>query len=166
MPIPSNLDGQLYVPAGAAGIAMANLAARMGLETTGLTLPLARPAADVLPKDVRTKAVVSEDSALGKDVVQKLNTEETAGAAAETPLVSGEGELRVVDHAFNKQPAVLVRGDGAGFRCGSPATGGPVSESVGSRQAIRIASKSFVMICIVSFPCAPAWGRPLFLSIT
>jgi hypothetical protein len=43
MPIPSNLDAQLYVPAGAAGIAMANLAARMGLETTGITLPLATP---------------------------------------------------------------------------------------------------------------------------
>jgi len=31
MPVPSNLDSQLYVPAGAAGIAMANLAARMGM---------------------------------------------------------------------------------------------------------------------------------------
>ncbi len=114
MPIPSSLDGQLYVPAGASGIAMANLAARMGLEATGLTLPLARPATDVLPKDVRTKAVVSEDSALGKDALQKLNTEETAGAQAETPLSAGEGELRIVDHAFAKQAAVLIRGDEQG----------------------------------------------------
>ena len=43
MPLPSTLNGHLYVPAGAAGIAMANLAARMGLETTGIALPLATP---------------------------------------------------------------------------------------------------------------------------
>ncbi len=114
MPIPSSLDGQLYVPAGATGIAMANLASRMGLESTGLTLPLARPATEVLPKDVRTKAVVSEDSPLSKDALQKLNAEETAGALAETPLSAGEGELRIVDHAFNKQAAVLIRGDQLG----------------------------------------------------
>ena len=53
MPIPSNLDGQLYVPAGAAGIAMANLAARMGLETTGITLPLATPASTATAREVR-----------------------------------------------------------------------------------------------------------------
>jgi len=46
MPIPSSLDAHLYVPAGAAGTALANLAARMGMEATGLTLPLASPAPD------------------------------------------------------------------------------------------------------------------------
>ncbi len=114
MPIPSSLDGQLYMPAGAAGIFIANLAARMGLETTGLTLPLAKPVTGVLPKDVRTKAVVFEDSPLGKDVAQKLQTEDTAGSDARTPLSAGEGELRIVDHAFAKQPALLVRGDEQG----------------------------------------------------
>ncbi len=114
MPIPSSLDGQLYISAGAAGVAMANLAARMGLETTGLTLPLAKPAADVPLKDVKTKAVVGEDSALGKEVVKKLQSEDTAGPEAQTPLSSGEGELRVIDHAFGKQSAVLVRGDEQG----------------------------------------------------
>ncbi len=112
MPIPSSLDGELYVPAGEAGIAMANLAARMGLETTGLTLPLAKPATGVLPKDVHTKAVVVEDSSLGKEAAQKLQTEDTAGAQTET--ASSEGELRVVDHAFAKQSALLVRGDEQG----------------------------------------------------
>src|SRR5260370_5225249 len=55
MPIPSNLDAQLYVPSGAAGIAMANLAARMCLETTGITVPLATPDTGVAVRDVRTQ---------------------------------------------------------------------------------------------------------------
>jgi hypothetical protein len=46
MPVPSSSDAHLYVPAGAAGIAMANLAARMGMEATGITLPIASPAPD------------------------------------------------------------------------------------------------------------------------
>src|SRR5439155_13600199 len=36
MPLPLTSDSHLYVPAGPAGVAMANLAARMGLETTGI----------------------------------------------------------------------------------------------------------------------------------
>src|ERR1700722_11029105 len=110
MPIPSNLDAQLYVPAGRAGIAMANLAARMGLETTGITLPLATPDSNVALKDVRTKAVIIEGSDLAKEPSRKLNEEDsTAGE----PLAAGEGELRVIDKAFGRQSAVLVSGDRA-----------------------------------------------------
>ena len=108
MPVPSNLDAQLYVPDGAAGIAMANLAARMGLETTGITLPLATPAPNANARDVRAKAVVTESSDLGKEAARKLREEDPA--AESTP---GAGELRVVDKAFGRQPAVLVRGDEA-----------------------------------------------------
>ncbi len=114
MPIPSSLDGQLYVPAGAPGIALANLAARMGLETTGLALPLARAETDVRPKDVHTKAVLFEGSPLGQEAAKKLSSEDTSGKEAETPLASSEGELRVVDRAFGKQSAVLMRGDQQG----------------------------------------------------
>ena len=114
MPIPSNLDAQLYVPAGPEGIAMANLAARMGLETTGITLPLATPATTAVVKDVRTKAVVAADSDLGKEAERKLREEDTAAGNAESALAPGEGELRVVDKAFGRQSAILVRGDEAG----------------------------------------------------
>ncbi len=113
MPIPSNLDSHLYVPAGNAGIAMANLAARMGLETTGITLPLATPATSATPRDVRSKAVVDSSSAVGAEAERKLREEDTA-SKAEPPLSPGEGELRVVDKAFGKRPAVLARGDDAG----------------------------------------------------
>lgn len=114
MPIPSSLDAQLLVPAGRAGIAIANLAARMGLETTGLSLPVAKPVTGVTAREVRTKAVLTDDSPLGKAAVQKLNTEDTAGTEAETALGVREGEIRIVDHAFGRQPAVLVRGDEEG----------------------------------------------------
>jgi Zinc carboxypeptidase len=114
MPIPSNLDGQLYVPPGAAGIAMANVAARMGMETTGITLPLATPATAATVRDVRTKSVVAEGSEVGKEAANKLREEDTAAAQAESVLAPGEGELRIVDRAFGRQPAVLVRGDDAG----------------------------------------------------
>ncbi len=110
MPIPSNLDAQLYVPSGAAGIAMANLAARMGLETTGITLPLATPDAGIAPKDVRTKSVIAEGSDVAKEAARKLAQED---AAAKGPLAQGEGELRIVDKAFGRQSAVLVTGDRA-----------------------------------------------------
>ncbi|HEX4809611.1 MAG TPA: hypothetical protein VH325_11815, partial [Bryobacteraceae bacterium] len=110
MPVPSTLDSQLCVPAGAAGIAMANLAARMGLETTGLALPLAKAETDVLAKDVKVKPVVSESSALGKQVEKKFEAEGNHAP----PLGASEGELRVVDRAFGKQPALLVRGDADG----------------------------------------------------
>ena len=110
MPVPSTLDGHLYVPAGRAGIAMANLAARMGLETTGITLPLATPADAAAAKDVTSKSVVLEGSALGGEAERKLR-EEAPTAGSEAALEPGEGALRVVDRAFGRQPAVLVRGD-------------------------------------------------------
>ncbi|HTB12736.1 MAG TPA: M14 family zinc carboxypeptidase [Bryobacteraceae bacterium] len=108
MPIPSNLDSQLYVPAGPAGIAMANLAARMGLETTGMTLPLATPDSGVALRDVRTKSVVLEGSDLAKEASRKLREEDSAPNQS---LSAGEGELRIVDKAFGRQSAVLISGD-------------------------------------------------------
>jgi hypothetical protein len=110
MPIPSNLDAQLYVPAGTAGIAMANLAARMGLETTGITLPLATPDPGVPVRDVRTKSVIVEGSDLAKEAARRLIEED---ATPREPLAAGEGELRVVDKALGRQSAVLVSGDRA-----------------------------------------------------
>jgi len=114
MPIPSNSDGQLYVPAGPAGVAMANLAARMGLETTGIAFPLAVLASTATVREVRSKAVVMEGSVTGDEAARKLREEDKAAAQAETTLAGGAGELRVVDRAFGRQPAVLVRGDAAG----------------------------------------------------
>ncbi|MHB8676473.1 MAG: M14 family zinc carboxypeptidase [Candidatus Acidiferrales bacterium] len=114
MPIPSLLDAHLYVPAGDAGTAMANLAARMGLEATGITLPFASPAANAQPKDVKTQAVIAGESPLAQQAEMRLRAEDTAIAAAEAALAPGEGEARVVDDAFPKHGAILVSGDAAG----------------------------------------------------
>lgn len=115
MPIPSSLDSQLYVPAGKPGIAMANLAARMGLESTGLTLPLAVPvSATLAPRDIRTKSVIAEGAEAAKEAVKKLGEEDAVASQVETALAAGEGEARIVDKAFGRQPAVLIRGDTEG----------------------------------------------------
>lgn len=111
MPMPSNLDAQLYVPEGRAGIAMANLAARMGLETTGITLPLATPASAVNVREIRTKSVIAEGSEIANAAISRLHEE---ARLPEAPLGTREGELRVIDHAFGRNPAVLVRGDQTG----------------------------------------------------
>ena len=107
MPIPSNLDSHLYIPEGEAGIAMANLAARMGMETTGITLPLATPVDAAVAREIRTKSVVPESSEVGKEAVRKLKEE----SPSEPAIPAGQGELRIVDKAFGRQPSVLVRGD-------------------------------------------------------
>ena len=114
MPVPSTLDAHLYVPAGAAGVAMANLAARMGMETTGISLPIATPAAGAAPRDVRLKAVIAGDGPLAQEATRKLLAQDTAAPEAETALAPGEGELRVIEDAFGRRPAVLARGDEAG----------------------------------------------------
>jgi hypothetical protein len=114
IPVPATWNGHLYVPAGAAGIAMANLAARLGLETTGINLPLSTPSDSAAVRDVRTHAVLAGDSPLSQEAERKLRAGDTAAAQAETPLSAGEGELRIVDDAFGRRAAILARGDDAG----------------------------------------------------
>ncbi|MGH9393370.1 MAG: hypothetical protein ACRD1E_04315, partial [Terriglobales bacterium] len=114
VPVPATLSAHLYVPAGAAGVAMANLAARMGLESTGITLPLASPAAGANLHAITEQPVVAGDSPLAQAVEKKLAADDTAASKAAPALAPGEGQLRVVDRAFGSHAAVLVRGDDAG----------------------------------------------------
>ncbi len=125
--VPESVATKLYVPAGDAGIQMANLAARLGLETTGITLPIALPATGASPVGITTPVVIAGESPLTQHAKDILGA--PAGAAMDklapgqfakdgTPelpaLKAGEGELHVVDRAFGEQPALLVRGDDAG----------------------------------------------------
>ena len=114
IPVPGSSNGHLFVPAGAAGVAMANLAARMGLETTGITLPIASPADTAAARDVRVPAVLAGQSPLSQEAERKLRATDTSAAQSETDLAPGEGELRVVDDAFTRRPAILARGDDRG----------------------------------------------------
>ena len=125
--VPESVAAKLYVPAGEPGTAMANLAARLGLETTGITLPIAFPAIGVTPAQIQTPAVITGSTPLTSHVADLL------GAPANTPLDKilpdqfgsattpelpglkpGQGELHIVDRAFGINPALLVRGDQAG----------------------------------------------------
>jgi hypothetical protein len=124
-PIPSGTAAKLYVPAGVRGVAMANLAARMGLETVGITLPIAFPDSGLTPSQVQSASVSVDGSPAAdhlKDILSaKSNTDLdklTPGsyktATNVSALAAGEGELRVVEHGFGKADAILVRGDDAG----------------------------------------------------
>ncbi len=93
---------------------MANLAARIGLETTGITLPIALPADTAAAREIRTNSVIAGDSTVAKEAARKLQTDDAAAPLAETPLTTGEGELRIVDNAFTRRPAVLAEGDESG----------------------------------------------------
>ncbi len=114
IPLPASSNARLFVPAGSAGIAMANLAARMGLETTGITLPIAAPADGATVRDVRASAVIAGDSALAQGAEKKLRADDTAFTESETALAPGEGELRIADNAFGRRAAILARGDERG----------------------------------------------------
>ena len=135
MPIPSNLDSQLYVPEGKAGIAMANLAARMGLETTGITMPLATPASTCNRARCSHEIGGCRIVSAGQRSCAETARRRSLGIDAAVPA---NGELRVVDKAFGRQPAVLVRGDEA---AALGLLGGSFSESVGSGQAVFIGGR-------------------------
>jgi hypothetical protein len=125
--VPESVPTKLYVPAGEPGIAMANLAARIGLETTGITLPIAFPATGVTPAQVTSAVVITDATPLATQAEDLLCA--PAGTALDTilpgqfaaqpapqlpALKPGEGELAAVDKAFGINPALLVRGDAAG----------------------------------------------------
>ncbi len=125
--VPESVATKLYVPAGEPGIAMANLAARLGLETTGISLPIAFPATGVTPAEVQTAAVIAGDTPLTNQAEDLLGApagtapasivpgQFAASPSAQLPaLQPGEGELNVVDRAFGTSPALLVRGDAPG----------------------------------------------------
>jgi len=107
IPVPGSSNGHLFVPSGAAGIAMANLAARIGLETTGITLPIASPADTATARDVRANAVIAGNSPLAQEAEHKIRTNQPN-------IEPNEGEIRIVDQAFGRRPAVLTHGDDPG----------------------------------------------------
>ena len=138
IPIPGSTSARLYVPSGRAGIAMANLAARMGLETTGIGLPIAAPAESVSSRQVRIHAILAGDSTLAREAERKLRTQDTAAPFSETPLAAGEGEVRIVDDAFG--PALGRAGAGRRARPGSRHRRArrPLPQPLGTGQTVSL----------------------------
>jgi hypothetical protein len=128
-PVPAGTAAKLYVHSGAEGIAMANLAARIGLETVGISLPIAFADTGIGTNQVQGVPVIAEGSPAAEHLedllAAKPNTDldKLAPGVAKHPeaqkeqletLAAGEGELRVVEHGAGKADALLVRGDSAG----------------------------------------------------
>lgn len=114
MPLPSTLKAHLYIPAGDAGIALANVAGRIGLEGIGITFPLASPAPEANAKADKTPVILLALSPLSNQALTRLQADESAAGELPAQLSAGEGELDVVDKAFKKRGAILIRGDEAG----------------------------------------------------
>src|SRR5258707_685310 len=105
-PIPSGSAARLYVPAGVRGVAMANLAARIGLETVGITLPIAFPDSGLTSSQVQSASVSVDGSPAAEHLndilsaksntdLDKLTPGSYKTSTTVAPLAAAEGELRV-----------------------------------------------------------------------
>jgi Zinc carboxypeptidase/S-layer like family, outer domain len=107
--IPDRTDTSLILGSAADSLGAAHIAARIGLETTGITLPLTRLADKVrTPEREASPILVGRSNAL-VDRLAKI------GKARLDDLQPGEGAVQVVPRAFGTSTATVVAGaDGAG----------------------------------------------------
>jgi hypothetical protein len=99
-------------PAEASGAA--DIAARLGLETTGITLPIAKRDADVpRPENEPSPILVGRGNRLVQALIQ-------GGRLSADPLAKGEGAIELVPQAFGNATATVVTGaDAAGAAAAS-----------------------------------------------
>lgn len=92
-----------------AALGAANIAARLGLESTGITLPIAKLDADVAQPDTEPSPIlVGRDNLLVGDLV-------AAGKLGQVDAAPGLGVIEIVPRAFGAATATVVRGaDAAG----------------------------------------------------
>ena len=107
--IPDRVD-VLLSPAGDGSAATVDLAARLGLEATGVTLPIAKPPSEIeRPASEPPLVLIGADHPLVVELAEdeKLDLPE---------LGAGEGWIKVVEEAFGEKTAlVIVGGDDAGL---------------------------------------------------
>ena len=103
--IPDRVDALLVPAAGAA--ATSDLAARLGLESAGISIPIAAtPDAVTEPEEEPTLVLIGAQHPL-VDRLMKDKKVETGG------LQPGRGLIRVVRKAFGEKPAVIITGGDA-----------------------------------------------------
>ena len=108
--IPDRVDA-LLAPGAAAVEALPDLAARLGLETTGLVVPLVQPAADLERPASHGTLVLA---GTGNPLTQQLAD---SGRIDLAGLQPGEGLIQLVPAAFGDKPSLVVTGgDAAGAR--------------------------------------------------
>ena len=108
--IPDRVDA-LLAPGAAAVEALPDLAARLGLESTGLVVPLVEPAAGLDRPASRPTLVLA---GTGNPLTQQLAD---SGRVDLAGLQPGEGLIQLVPDAFGSKPSLVVTGgDAAGAR--------------------------------------------------
>ena len=108
--IPDRVDA-LLAPGAAAVEALPDLAARLGLESTGLVVPLVEPAAGLDRPASRPTLVLA---GTGNPLTQQLAD---SGRVDLAGLEPGEGLIQLVPDAFGSKPSLVVTGgDAAGAR--------------------------------------------------
>lgn len=107
--IPDRLDTLISPNAPIAGVV--DLAARLGLESTGVSLPLVVPAAQLGKADSQpTLVVVGVNHPVAEDLAK-------SGKLATPTLQPGQGVIQIVRKAFGDKSAVVVTGaDAAGVQ--------------------------------------------------
>jgi hypothetical protein len=103
--IPDRLDA-LLVPGGRGAHETTSIAARLGLESTGLSFPLARPAAGIEKPDEEPMLVLV---GAGHPLTDTLASQ---GKIA-VPTAPGQGVIQVVRRAFGSKSALVVTGSDA-----------------------------------------------------
>ncbi len=106
--IPDRVDAQL-VAAGAGIGGTVDLAARIGLESTGISIPIASPPDEIEdPDSAPTLVLIGTDHPLIEDLVAEQRL-------VRPPLGPGEGLITVVRKAYGEKSAVVITGaDAAG----------------------------------------------------
>lgn len=104
--VPDRVD-VLLTAAGAGSVSSVDLAARLGLEATGITVPIAKTAGEIDDPESEPPLVI-----IGADhpLIARLIEEESLEAP---PLDPGEGWIGVVREAFGDRTALVVLGGDA-----------------------------------------------------
>ena len=101
--IPDRVD-VILVPGSRGADLLPELAARLGLESTGLTVPLSRMPADIeSPASEPTTVLVGLDNPLTEQLAD-------SGRIDLTDLEPGDGLLEIIPKAFGGKPALVVTG--------------------------------------------------------
>ena len=102
--LPDRLETAIVVGGAKESLGAAHIAARLGLETTGITLPLARDARKITnPAGEPNPILVGRDNELVRQLVK-------IGKARIDDLKPGEGAIQVVPRAFGAPTATVVAG--------------------------------------------------------
>ncbi len=103
--IPDRVDALLVPTADAGGVA--DLAARLGLESAGISIPIAaRPDAIAEPGEEPTLVLIGREHPLIQRLIEENKLEPVT-------LQPGQGLIRVVKKAFGDKPALVVTGGDA-----------------------------------------------------